>query len=626
MILSRLDKWIVAGFGVVAILGMAAWIGPHVLVEHGRREAMACLDDSQAPVDGARCDVAEVDLARLASVSWVKHDATYSYEELRARRALAAYDAAAVLAPSAAGLKPAADWVAREEEVIRQGSERLTMDELGTAVGAPDVAAAALARGDRATLRERYDHIGLWSLRLAALNAALLDGETELAEKIAARYAEFDPRDADLRSAVGAALCLGPDPGRGLEILARIPNDRADKRYAAIARGYGELRVAQEACADLAGIEASPLPTDRHAGTPDATEALAVQALRLAKGEVETREAQAAVRSLLDGEAAPTGPGLDPTVLLARIALLGELLASDPSISAADLVELARQRTPSEPPLLPTAPIGASAVLDDPRGKAPYVAPKTYVQAAARVRALLEKTELAQARGAELEDVARAFEVQAALGFARGGESEAAIDAATRSVGADKANNVTRTLSRSVAVASGSFEAALAIDKVADGKARRPSFDFEVMFDMPVTDVTRVHLMKLATAEASTEGGAADPLLHAIQGTEAERRQARRAVIASRGSAPSELALYAIVVGRLAPQGAAEPDVETWLDAALAIDAPRFSMRQIAFARVVAARSRGHEASAQSWERKLATLRAPFADPRKAVIARFLGM
>ena len=111
--------------------------------------------------------------------------------------------------------------------------------------------------GDRRTLRSRalWDH---WSVDLRALEAALLDGDTARAGALARRYADFDPRDEDLRVAVAAMLCLAGDAARGGKLLETVQGDRAHQRHEAWARNWGEVRAAIVACAAKAGLPAPP--------------------------------------------------------------------------------------------------------------------------------------------------------------------------------------------------------------------------------------------------------------------------------------------------------------------------------------------------------------------------------
>ncbi|AGP35752.1 hypothetical protein [Sorangium cellulosum] len=104
----------------------------------------------------------------------------------------------------------------------------------------------------------------------------------------------------------------------------------------------------------------------------------------------------------------------------------------------------------------------------------------------------------------------------------------------------------------------------------------------------------------------------------------ATRRALRYAALRRRGDAPPALVPYAALAAQLLGEG--EGDAEVWLDAFLALDAPRFSLRHVAFARAEAARWRGDDGSAAAWQRRYEALRAVASDPARAEIARYLGL
>ncbi|WP_437817920.1 hypothetical protein [Sorangium sp. So ce1078] len=102
------------------------------------------------------------------------------------------------------------------------------------------------------------------------------------------------------------------------------------------------------------------------------------------------------------------------------------------------------------------------------------------------------------------------------------------------------------------------------------------------------------------------------------------RRALRYAALRRRGDAPPALVPYAALSAQLL--GGGEGDAEVWLDAFLALDAPRFSLRHTTFARAEAARWRGDEGSAAAWHRRYEALRAVASDPARAEIAGYLGL
>lgn len=84
------------------------------------------------------------------------------------------------------------------------------------------------------------------------------------------------------------------------------------------------------------------------------------------------------------------------------------------------------------------------------------------------------------------------------------------------------------------------------------------------------------------------------------------RRAGRWAAMRARGDAPPWLAVHALLASRLLGPG--EGDAEVWLDALLALDERRFSLRSYAFARAEAARMRGDMATAATWDGRFRTL------------------
>src|SRR5262249_43830917 len=147
--------------------------------------------------------------------------------------------------------------------------QRLEFEELGPAIGAPDPGQDALLYGDRDTLLLRAKEWGEWHQRLHALQAALLEADMPRALDIAKHYATYDPREEDLRTAIGAILCLGGETARGLEMFVLQQNDRASRRYAAMSRDWGDVRTAILACAALGHVTPPPRPATSDAGQDD---------------------------------------------------------------------------------------------------------------------------------------------------------------------------------------------------------------------------------------------------------------------------------------------------------------------------------------------------------------------
>jgi hypothetical protein len=239
------------------------------------------------------------------------------------RAAVAAYDDATVGHPDDAAQQRAGEALRLAHEAIRKGSQRLALEDLGHAVGAPDPGRSAMLAGDRRTLLGRADTWEDWSVQLRALEAALLEGSAARAGTLARRYADFDPHDEDLRVAVAAILCLTGEPRRGVDLLFLVQTERARQRHESWARNWGEVRAALVACAAKAGVPPPPLPERAEGGEGDQPEARAALRLRIrARGAVDAAARRAAALDAIQLlESDPLPPG-------ARVRVLAALLAS----------------------------------------------------------------------------------------------------------------------------------------------------------------------------------------------------------------------------------------------------------------------------------------------------------
>jgi hypothetical protein len=104
---------------------------------------------------------------------------------------------------------------------------------------------------------------------------------------------------------------------------------------------------------------------------------------------------------------------------------------------------------------------------------------------------------------------------------------------------------------------------------------------------------------------------------------DAERRAFRYAFLRHRGDLPDALVPYLAVAAEIAGDGA---DPEVWLDAVMAADAPRYSMRTYAWARALAAHGRGDAKMYAQWMQRMTALAKIASDPDRAELARFLGI
>lgn len=369
--------------GGVGVLGLLALAIPEVLVRRARSDASECVaraSSERGPVL-PECKSLLGELSIPAKAPWTHHDATYRGEELLARDAVNRYLDAAVGSPDPTQLALRADDVKRAEEMVENGSQRVSLEELGPAIGAPHLGKLASSIGDRGTLIDRADTFGFWNLRVDVLEAAFLEADFDEVDEIAHRFADWDPRDADLRTAVGATLCF-TDPRAGLAMLDRVPDDRAAKRYANIQRDYGEVLIVQRACAHKLG-EAPPVPPpEGSAGEADADVARLAATVRLARTERERGEAiERSVGKLQSGSLDDEAPG-------ARAALLAGVLTFRPELPAALALNLVAPRTEGEEPELAPTSLTVSRILGEHAGLHAYAPAEWHEIAASRLESL----------------------------------------------------------------------------------------------------------------------------------------------------------------------------------------------------------------------------------------------
>jgi len=377
--------------GAVAVFIVASvLIVPGALTKRGTEDARACLANYSLPRGPVPPDCGGlVSLFSLPSrIPWTRTNATRRAEELRARIALAEYVDAAVGHPDPDTQARAVAPLALAEQLVKSGSGRLVLEDLGRAVPSPRLGHQAALLGDRRTLTERYEQWSYWHVRLHALESALIEGRLEVALAMAKRYAEFDPRDADVRVAVGAVLCLTGAPIEGLAILDRVPADRAEGRHANFARHFGEVWMLIEACSGLAGRVPPDMPPTTSAGVADASEARAVQRIRLSlERDKQLARSLDYAEVLLSSLPAPEGPGLAPTARGARAALLSGLIAHADDLTPAAAADLAKPRTADEESGLgPGRLLSAEDLWRAARGlHHPEQSPDTLVRAAERM-------------------------------------------------------------------------------------------------------------------------------------------------------------------------------------------------------------------------------------------------
>jgi hypothetical protein len=476
------------GLGAVVVaLGIAL---PFGLLQVGTQKARACIASYEAPRGASLPDCRqEVRWFVMPSrVPWTATTARYRAEELGARSAIAAYDNALVGHPDPEAVRRAAFGVEVWAKTLRDGSTRLALEELGVTVGAPDLGQKAALGGDRVTLLTRFERWDSWNVRQRALEAALTEGDLPRASAIAKRYAAFDPRDEDLRSAVAATLCLGEDPQRGIELFTSIQDDRARQQHESWARNWGELRAALVACAARVGVTPPPKPKPGDGGRGDAEEARAALRLRLMTrpaGKLVPADPSAAhdaVLGALELLSAPCAPG-------SRVRLLAAILASKHELAPGEIAEAATPKKDfGEAPIL-GAPHAVTVLdwLEVRRALSPVVESSVLKDAVEKLKALAASARLPPEQAGALRAAAGAAAIEAARTFADAGDGASAIEAL--SAGGDLAlpSAEARALGRSSAwyIAGDAARALGELDPVVATLAALPSTPVAAEADAP---------------------------------------------------------------------------------------------------------------------------------------------
>ncbi len=694
--------------GVLGLFGTLVVGVPEVLLVRATRQAKECLAKYSEPrgPETPSCGFTVQPFIFPAKVPWTANRARYRAEELGVRIAHYDYLDAAAGKPDRQALAHAADAIDHQAAVVQNGSTRVSFNDLGRSIGAPDPGRDADEIGDRQTLMERGEQWFNWRIRMSTLRAALLSGDFTKTQALAKRYAIDDPRDPDIRSASAAVLCMGSDTEKGMGFLAFIQNDRAARRYEALARDYGDVRVVLIACAAKAGKTPPPAPSKSDAGSDDAVEQRALLRLRLADPSGTDMAAPAAIAqaiNLLEG--GPRNPG-------ARIALLASVLAKGAKLEASEVVRLSKPKFDELPFASPIAPT-AIDWLAERRGIGdvdhPPIAPAaTFVSAARAVEALVsvpevesedKPTDESKAENIsllnDLAAIRAALLLEATATFAREGNVDAGISAADEVVRLMSLDVSSRGLLRSnvywltgdrakalaeleldvapardaaatndrilAAVSMQRAELAMSLGKPDDARsaaeraerfatsANDPYFAARARWMLAAVGATKVRPPskdKLASVTAFSSMGFGHPSNPWRRGDQdqrralidrvlapwiglasadpALRRAGRWAALDARGDAPPWLAVHLLLASRLLEPG--EGDHEVWLDALLALDDRRFSLRQIAFARAEAARMRGDAAASKTWDERYRSLRKLAADPAFIELARHLDI
>ncbi len=442
---------------------------PSVLVEIGTRRARACIASYAEPRGPALPDCrVEIKWFVLPSrIPWTAIPARYRAEELSARIAIAEYTDALVGHPDRAAIDAATPRVEAAAKSLAQGSRRLALEELGRTVGAPDVGRTAVIYGDRATLLAAFDEVPEWHMRVRAIEDAWMEGDAARAVTIAKRYADFSPWDDDLRTTVGATLCLGDAGPRGLGLLTLVQTERAAHRHESWARNWGDERAVTVACAARAKVPPPASPERGEGGQADALEARSALRLRLMNepGQTTTTraEADAATMALLREARSPG----------ARVRVLAALIETREDLDPKELAELSAPRTDGgEPPIVPSPSRTAVDWLDAHRGLEAVVPGATLRRSAARLRAVSTHASLSRDEARAVRAAAGAMALEAARVLALDGNGEAAA-ATIADAGDALPSEAARALQRSNAwyVAGNADRALAALDGAIDAAA-----------------------------------------------------------------------------------------------------------------------------------------------------------
>lgn len=690
--------------GSLVFLGFLAGAVPEWFLHRGTQQARECFSRYAEPrgPETPPCGEALKSLRIPARFPWTTNRARYRIEEIGARIAHYEYVEAAVGKPDQEALTRGAEAIEHQAMVVQNGTTRPSLKDLGPSVGSPDPGREADEIGDYHTLLERGEQWFNWRVRLSTMRAALLAGDLEKTKSLAKRYAVDDPRDPDIRSAVAAVLCMGPDREKGAEMLVFMQDDRASRKYEGMTRDYGEVRALLTACLALRNLPPPPLPKRTDAGSADATEQRALLRLRLAgtpAGDASQPAAIATVTRLLDG--GPRNPG-------ARLALLAAILATGSDHDPETIVRYSKPKY-DESPLAPATTLTALEWVTDHRPPSGDSEPaailpgSTYLVAAHTVETLLvkldeaadatkpkadkeqtkdkednatrkidqalQKQDLVALRGALLleaaasltrdgrpDDALRAIEAASPLLNLRfharnllrsnvywlSGDRERAFLALDTDGNIIHGADATQSrLLAAMAVQESELALSLGKQDIAKQAAHRAvtfatkANDLvflaralwmqaalgEIKAPVPDLELFRLPLpfpsAGFNNPQAPWRAGSQDKqhaLLESVlapwiglSGADANTRRAGRwAAIKSRGDAPPWLSVHLLLASRLLKPE--EGDMEVWLDALLALDQRRYSLRSQAFARAEAARMRGDMTTAAKWDERFRTL------------------
>ncbi len=663
-----------------AAIAFGMFIRPEVLVRMARHHAQECLAKARAPRGRELPDCMPLieEFIYPASVPYTMHDATYRGEELYARVAVNEYIDAAVGDPNPEKLAAGAEKVRDMQQMMEDGSRRISLEELGPAIMSPHRGKLASSLGDRTTLLNHSDDLDHWHLKRDALEAALIEADFEELDALAKRYAAAELDNADFKTMVGASLCIA-SPEQGLEILGPIPDQRAEKRYANIQRDFGEVHATLVACGAKIGFEPGRAPSGP-GGSADVQETRLVVALRTStRGPHRDYLVSDAIERLQreSGFAAESHAPFARAMALAAI-----LELSNEPLAPKLLGDIATPRADAGE--LKLAPTGLSLreLLDMPVGLSPIV-PATWLRSGGQtLLAAAEKSKDDPDLVRVLDRAAGGLFTLAAREFALNGDVEAAVATAERGA---RLNKLT-THATALSVASAAYVAGspkIAWDLIASVPANsssteKPSimlaFDTlrvlvaaslgdddeavvrfvsdlaarpllpespEVSLDarwvvvafapkkvdadsVPVWTGQAENLERYRERGEKAVSAALASWSAALVRPPEERRAFRYALLDRRGDMPAQALAYMVAGAKLLDEPATSDAAEIWLDALTAIDARRLRIRSYVWMRLEAARIRKDAYYTALWTERLAVLREVAREDENLEITRFL--
>lgn len=496
---------------------------PLISVEIGTRRAIECLaryHAPHAPSEKPSCGDHMQWFVRPSRISWTRHNATYRAEEFYARMAWFDYLDAAVAQPNREALAKAEKRLKEVEEIVHKGSQRHSMEDLGReAIGAPNVGRGALLVGDQTTLLANPEGFSDWHVRLRALQGALSQGDEARALEVAKRFAVWDPAHEELRAATAAVLCMGDGQKRGIELLRTMQDDRASRRYAAIARNWGDVRTLLVACAARAHVPPPPRPESPNAGEADHVETRAVLRLKLIRASHREGAALTVLPAEREEQAVQWAAGLLSTGAVqngTRAVLLAAVLVSSPNVSAADAIDMATVHPENgEQPLLSLTELRALDWLHTRPGLGPRLPAADFAVAAERLQHLARDDKLGAEAAHTLGTAADALLFEAIRAHALAGHKEEALallrqDAAHKALHNEAALGFARS---SVLYLSGDHREALA--ELEGALAHVPEGDPQALFQRASALLQRAELLAALRASGDVSARASRALAEA---------------------------------------------------------------------------------------------------------------